>query len=230
MHDRGFLRFTYKIVSMVHSNALAVLFALGSALTIAWGTVLRHMIAEQTGGDDDSGVPIMAAITRPMWWAGLTCAILGYALQVVALSFGTLLVVQPVLVLSLMFTLPLSARFDGRRISRSEMFWAGLLTVAVAVLVVLGRPVPGLAQPPLQNWLIALGIGAVAFGAMYVYSGRQIRRERALILGLVTGGIMGYVAVLSKAVVDVFVHGGVMGLLGSWELYGLLLGLSLIHI
>ena len=118
----------------MHNNALAILFALASALTIAWGTVVRHRIAEEVPNDDDGGAPILTVITKPLWWAGTFCALGGYGLQVIALAFGTLLVVQPILVLSLMFTLPLSARYDGRRVSLSEMTWAGLLTSGMANL------------------------------------------------------------------------------------------------
>ncbi|WP_449259403.1 DMT family transporter, partial [Corynebacterium durum] len=126
----------------MQSNFIAVLFALASALTIAWGTVVRHRIAEQAPGDGSrfTNAPILTVISRPLWWAGTGTALLGYFLQTIALGFGTLLVVQPVLVLSLMFTLPLSALYDGRRISKTETFWSGALTVAVAVLVILGRP------------------------------------------------------------------------------------------
>lgn len=214
---------------MMHSNALAVVFALLSALTIAWGTVLRHQIAEQTSGDPDDahGSPLLAAVMRPKWWGGVLCALTGYGLQIVALGFGTLLVVQPVLVLSLMFTLPLSARFDGRRISRTEMFLAGLLTVAVGVLVILGRPLPGRSVPDLDAWIIALGVGAVVCVTAGWIAGRRPRHERALLLGLVTGAIMGYVAVLSKAVVDIFADGGFSALLTSWEFYGLLAGAAI---
>ncbi|MBB3116183.1 DMT family transporter [Corynebacterium bovis] len=208
---------------MTHNNLLAIVFALASALTIAWGTVARHQITEQTtsGPEDGGGVPILAAVTRPLWWAGVFCALFGYVLQIVALGFGTLLVVQPILVLSLMFTLPLSARFDGRRVSTPEMTWAGLLTVAVGVVVVMGRPLPGLSQPPVHIWLIALVVGAVVLSAVVASSRRRFRSEKALLLGTVTGAIMGYVAVLSKSVVDIFVSGGLGGLVAAWEFYGL---------
>ena len=199
---------------MMHSNALAIFFGLASALTIAWGTVVRHRVAEDSGGTDTSSV--VAAITRVRWWAGLGLSFLGYAFQIVALAFGTLLVVQPILVLSLMFTLPLSAKLSGRRISKSETAWAALLTVAVAVIVVLGRPQAGVAQPSLPRWLTALGIGVVIFTVMYLISRGLRHANRALILGSITGGIMGYVAVLSKAVTDIFSRSGVLNLLISW--------------
>ena len=212
----------------MHSNLLAVLFALASALTIAWGTVVRHRIAERAPADGSlRGSPFWNAVSRPLWWAGTGTALLGYGLQVVALGFGTLLVVQPVLVLSLMFTLPLAAKFEGRRISTSELFWAGVLTVAVAVLVLLGRPLPGDPQPPLERWLPALAVGFVVLLALERFAHRRPRREKALFLGVVTGALFGYVAVLSKAFVDILVHGGVWAVLTNWETYGLILGAAL---
>lgn len=205
----------------VHSYVLAVLFALASALTIAWGTVVRHRIAEAapTGGN----AAILSAMKRPLWWAGMSTAIIAYLLQVVALGFGPLLIVQPILVMSLMFTLPLSARYDGRRITISEMTWASVLTIAVSVLVLLGRPLPGITHPPLERWFIPLGVGFAILFAMDRYAARQIRREKALILGIVTGAIFGYVGVFSKAVADIFVLHGFLGLLTNWELYALII-------
>lgn len=212
----------------MHSNLLAVLFALASALTIAWGTVVRHRIAEEAPADGSlKGSPFWNAISRPLWWAGTGTALLGYGLQVIALGFGTLLVVQPILVLSLMFTLPLSARYDGRRISPEEMGWAGLLTAAVAILVILGKPLPGNPHPPLERWIPELLVGAAVLILIERVAQRQIRRHKALLLGIVTGALFGYVAVLSKAVVDVFLQGSFLGLLTNWETYGLILGATL---
>lgn len=209
---------------MMHSNLLAVVFALLSALTVAWGTILRHQVAEQTSGDRDNahGTPVLAAVARPRWWTGVFCALAAYGLQIVALGFGTLLVVQPVLVLSLMFTLPLAARFDGRRVSRMEMAWATLLTVAVGVVVVWGRPLPGNDFPTLGRWMSTIGVGTVVLLALMWLATRQRLRTRALILGAVTGAIMGYLAVLSKSVVNIFNQEGVAAVLTTWELYGVI--------
>ncbi|MBI8999651.1 DMT family transporter [Corynebacterium sp. CCM 9185] len=210
----------------MQSNVIAVVFALASALTIAWGTVIRHRIAEEAPGDGTSlrSAPIVAVIGRPLWWVGTFAALLGYALQIAALGFGTLLVVQPVLVLSLMFTFPMSAVYDGRRISKAETFWSLILTAAVAVLVILGRPSPGLLEPPLNRWLPALAVGGALLFCLDRLAYTRIRRQKALLLGMVTGGVMGYVAVLSKAFVDILVHQGFTGILLSWESYALLGG------
>ncbi|PRQ12238.1 hypothetical protein C1Y63_02125 [Corynebacterium sp. 13CS0277] len=199
----------------MHSNLLAALFTFASALTIAWGTVVRHRIAEEA--PDDGHQAFLAAIRRPLWWAGTSTALVAYGLQMIALGFGTLLVVQPILVLKLMLTLPMSAKWDGRKISTLEMTWAGVLTVAVGVLVMLGKPAPGMAQPPLARWIPSLAVGVVVLVALLKFASHQIPREKSLYLGIATGVLMGYVAVLSKATVDVFVHQGWMGLVTNWE-------------
>src|SRR5699024_7776831 len=75
----------FTMVDEVHSNLLAVLFALASALTIAWGTVVRHRIAEEAPAYGSlKGSPFWHAISRPLWWACTGTALLGYGLQVVA--------------------------------------------------------------------------------------------------------------------------------------------------
>lgn len=203
----------------MENNLLAAIFALASALTIAWGTVVRHRIAKAVPAGQS---PFLTAIRRPMWWAGMSTAIIAYCLQVVALGFGPLLVVQPILVMSLIFTIPVSAIYDRHRVSKAEMFWASLLTVSVSVMVILGRPMGGQSHPAFSRWWLALLLGILILFTMDRIAKHQQGRNRALILGLVTGAIFGYVAVLSKAVADSFVNAGALGLLTAWETYALI--------
>ncbi|MGS2664922.1 DMT family transporter [Corynebacterium glucuronolyticum] len=206
------------------SNVLAVLFALASALTIAWGTVVRHRIAEEA--PDASGElrdsPILRVIRRPLWWAGLSTAFLGYGFQVVALGFGPLLIVQPILCLSLMFTLPLSSIYQKQKISKAELFWAFALSAAVAIIVIVGNPAHGDVQPTLRRWIPALLIGGAVLIALDRFAYTRIRHEKAFFLGVVTGAIFGYVAVLSKATVNLFMTGGIDALIFNWEGYALI--------
>lgn len=224
-------------MNRVHNNALAVFFAFASALTIAIGTVWRHQIVlrynadqqeklekrekrDEAGGQRSAGA--IGAIRRPTWWLSLSLAWLAYGFQAVALAFGTLLVVQPVLVLSLLLTLVLSARVEQRKMEIDETFWATILTVAVGVLVVLGRPEPGAREASISEWLVALGAGVVVMGVTVLAARRQRSVMRAFLLGAVCGAIFGYLAVFSKTTVDAFVRGGVPELVTTWPLYALL--------
>ncbi|MDO4910760.1 MAG: DMT family transporter [Corynebacterium sp.] len=200
----------------MHNNALAVLFAFASALTIAWGTVVRHRIAETSGNSMGS------VIRRPLWWAGTSTALIAYALQAVALAFGSLLAVQPVLVLKLMLSLPMSARYAGRRISHRQLLWASLLTVSVGTMVIFGRPLPGQSHPSLLRWIPAIVVGVALLSGLIYVANHQLRSEKAVLLGIVTGGTFGYVSLFSKATVDLFIHNGWQALVLNWEPYALL--------
>lgn len=193
-------------------NFLAVAFALASALTIAWGTVVRHNVVL------DTEAPLKAAMRAPIWWAGFSTALLGYALQILALYFGPLLIVQPVLVLSLMFTLLLSARLNRRALDPAESMWSLVLSAAVAVVLIVGRPEETSEEASNLRWLVAGGVGVLIMILLGLVG------RNALILGLVTGGIFGYVAVLSKASVDIFSAHGLWELATSWQPW--LLGLA----
>lgn len=201
----------------VLSNFIAVAFALASAITVAWGTVVRHRIALDAPG------PVMrTSMANPLWWIGTLAAVVAYGLQIIALGFGTLLVVQPVLVLSLMFTLPLAAWYSRRRMAFHEVFWSIALTVAVGTMVVHGRPSPGMLQPSWNDWWPGLIVGIAALASLGAAAWR-FRSYRALLLGVSSGVIYGYVALLSKSVVNNFTHGGFSALLSDWPFYALVL-------
>lgn len=206
----------YGNVVRVLGNVIAVFFALASALVIAWGTVVRHRIAINA----QSSV-LRTAMTTPLWWVGTGAAFVAYGLQLVALSFGTLLVVQPVLVLSLMFTLPMAAWYSKRRMPPHEIIWSVALTIAVGILVTFGRPTAGNARPGWDVWWPAFLVGALLLGAFFVAAAR-FPEHRALALGCACGSIYGYVALVSKATVEIITADGFVAGLMSWQLYALI--------
>lgn len=255
-------------IPYVNNDLLAAILALLSALSIAWGTVIRHNLS----GTLEEGTSTLRGVAKtlklPRWWLGSGLAIAGYVFQVAALAFGTLLLVQPLLVMKLMLTLPLAAKVNGRRISRSEMIWSVALTFAVATLVLLGKPTAGSTDIPTYLWGWALAVGGVVTCGLYAAavqwpntgtgSGsnagdspaiadrsisdnstgsasdtkqRGVLRQnpKALLLGTATGWLYGFVALLSKSVVDTYVNDGLVQLLLAWELW-LLVALAVIGV
>ncbi|MBL7284915.1 hypothetical protein FPH17_05345 [Corynebacterium godavarianum] len=206
----------------MHNNYLAVGFAFTSALLIAVGTVWRHQILRAGRDQGEVNDSPLSALKRPAWWFSLALALAAYGFQAVALAFGSLLVVQPVLVLSLMLTLLLSARVERRRMSAATSFWAILLTVFVGVVVVVGRPLPGERAPHTWEWLTAVGIGLVGLFSTFAFARAHSAAVQSLAFGILCGAIFGYLAVFSKVAVDAYVHGGVLGILTSWQFWAML--------
>lgn len=203
-------------------SLIAVICALGAAVCIALGTVVRQRCAS-TITDDEVGPlgPITALVRQPQWWLGTVVGIGGYGLQAAALGLGSLLLVQPLLMLSLLFALPLSARFAGRSVRRLDWVWAAALTASIAILVVVGDPRPGIERAETRHWIIVCAVGLPFVAACVLLSRYGSRARRALFLGLACGALFGVAAVLTKGVVHLAGR-GVIPLSTSLELYALI--------
>ncbi len=202
-------------------TALVVTLALGAALCIAIGTVLRQRTAAAVPVEESGAIgPITVLVGKPLWWAGTVVGLVGYGLQAAALGLGSLLLVQPLLVLSLLFALPLGARFSRRTISAGEWLWAAALTASVAILVVVGDPKPGIERAEARHWAIICLVGIPFVAACVVIGQRSSGARKALLLGIAGGALFGVAAVLTKGVVHL-VSRGTMPLLTSPEPYAL---------
>lgn len=190
---------------------------------MAAGTVWRHRIMRAGAPEGENNSSPMSSMRRPAWWASMGIAFVAYGFQAAALAFGSLLVVQPVLALSLMLTLLFSAWADKRHMHTAEAFWAVLLTASVGGVVFLGRPLPGARETETWVWVAVVATAATIVCAAYALASRRPPAHKALIFGSACGAMYGYQAVFSKVAVDDFVRGGVLGLLGSWQLWAMLL-------
>lgn len=145
---------------------------------------------------------------EPLWWAGTFAAVAGYVFQAVALAHGSLLLVQPLLVSSLLFALPLSAALCHQRISRVQWGWAMLLTAALAVFLLVGQPREGHGRPPLPAWTLALAITVPSVIACVIAAHRAAGRVRASLLGAAVAVLLGMIAVVTKVCTHRYSVGG----------------------
>ncbi|OBF11345.1 DMT family transporter [Mycobacterium sp. ACS4331] len=179
--------------------AIVVALALTAALCAALGIVVRQLATRDVPADRGMSPTIVTTLLRrPLWWAGIATACAGYAFQALALSRGSLVLVQPLLVSSLLFALPISARLAGQRVSRSEWAWAGLLTVALAVFVLVAHPREGHNNPSRQTWLVVALILIPVVAGCVAWAARSLGARRAMLLAVAVGVLFGLIAVLTK--------------------------------
>ncbi len=181
------------------SHALAIGSALLAAFWAAVGIVVRQRaIQGEAGSPEDSGAIVTSWVRRPSWWAGTLGAVGGYVFQALALAHGSLLLVQPLLVSSLLFVLPLGARFSNQHVRARDWCWALVLTTALTVFVLVGQPREGHYRPPVPAWSVAL-IGSVPVVIVCVLAARRMAgRPRAMLLATAVAVLLGMIAVLTK--------------------------------
>lgn len=183
----------------LESHALAIGLALLAAFWAAVGIVVRQRaIQEGAGNPNDSGAIVTSWVRQPSWWAGTLGAVGGYVFQALALAHGSLLLVQPLLVTSLLFVLPLGARFSNQHVRGRDWCWAMLLTAALTVFVLVGKPREGHYRPPVPAWTVALASSVPVVIVCVLAARRAVGRARAMLLATAVAVLLGMIAVLTK--------------------------------
>jgi drug/metabolite transporter (DMT)-like permease len=200
---------------------LAGVLALLAAALFAVASAAQQRAAADVPDEAARGLGLMRTLVRrPLWWVGTLGDGGGFVAQAAALGLGSLLLVQPLLVTTLLFALPLSARWAGRSLSRSDGAWALVLVAALAVFVVVGEPTAGADRASLERWFpAAVAIVVVLAGCLV---GAAVRRGtvRAVLLATCTALMYGATAALIKGVVSLL-DGGVLAVLTAWETWAL---------
>ena len=198
---------------------IAALLALGAAFFIAIGDVIHQRSAHEVTDEPVSHVDLFMRLLRDgQWWLGSVVAAVGFALQAAALGFGSVLLVQALLVTSLLFALPINARISHRRVTRWEWTWAALLAAAVAVIVTVGNPTAGHSRASLETWTAVIAVLGPALVLCVVGARIWSGPVSAVLLAMVSGALWGVFAVLTKGVVD-RLDDGLWALLRTPELY-----------
>ena len=198
---------------------IAALLALGAALFIAIGDVMHQRSAHEITDEPVGNIGLFTRLLRDtQWWLGSLVAAVGFALQAAALGFGSVLLVQALLVTALLFALPISAWQSHRRLSRWEWTWAVLLAASVAVIITVGNPTAGHSRASVETWTAVVLVMGPALILCVLGARMWSGPVRAVLLGLVSGSLWGVFAVLTKGVVH-RLDDGIWELLRTPELY-----------
>jgi drug/metabolite transporter (DMT)-like permease len=200
-------------------SALAVVLALVAAALFAVGTVFEQKGTMQE--PDARASLLLRLLRRPIWLLGVLADAAGYAAQAGALGVGRLVVVQPLLVASVVFALPLGVRFTGQRVGRREVLGAAAVCGGLVAFMLVANPSGGRDDVAVRDWLVG---GAVVGGVALVLTLAAIGRSpgvKAALLGTSAGVIFGLVAALTKATVDRF-DDGFLAVVWDWHAYALI--------
>lgn len=182
---------------------IAALLAVAAALMVGIGDVIQQRSAQQVTDKPVGTIALFRRLLRDrQWWTGSLVAGAGFGFQAAALGFGSVVLVQALLVTSLLFALLISARANHRRITVRQAIWAVLLAAAVAVVVTVGDPQEGTPRGSLQTWTVVALIMGPALVLCVIGARMFPGAVAALLLGLMSGSLWGLFAVLTKGVVD----------------------------
>ena len=125
------------------SSLTAVAAALAASLVFGISSVAEQRGTKRVKSRRPLSPELLLDLVRqPLWLAGVGATVMGFALQVVALSFGPLALVEPILVCDLIFAVLISAALRRRW---DPIMLAGVVACAggVAGFLVIARPSGG---------------------------------------------------------------------------------------
>jgi drug/metabolite transporter (DMT)-like permease len=161
---------------------------------------------------------------RPVWLLGIASMILGFGFQISALRFGPLALVQPVLVLELLFVFAYMAVSRRVKVRRRDWLAAVAMSAGISLFLRLASPSGGRRHAPGSSWwltgLITLGIVLLILGLAFGPGGRPgaSRSRRAALLGTATGISWGFVAAVIKELSS-HLGDGIGAVFSNWSPY-----------
>ncbi len=200
-----------------------VLLSLASAVAYGVAAVLQHHATTKETSDRSMRVGLLGRLVRQPWWlVGNLLDGVGYLFQFLALRRGSLPLVEPLLVLSLVVALPVAAHLEHRRISAASLISAGAIAAGLALFLGVGRPGIGRPHASIEAWIVLSALVAVFCGGTLMAGSRTSSRQRsAVILAIGSGTAFGYAAALTERTGHLLDR-GTLHTLTSWEPYALL--------
>ena len=210
-------------------DVIALGTALASATGFAASTSLQHHAAGSAPEDSRTlGKFVRYLLSKPTWLIGQFLALVSFFLHAVALHFGPLALVQPIVVSGVVLAVPARSALSRRWPSGAEVAAVAVATAGLAVFLVASDPSEGKDVPP--SWqplvfaLAGIAGAAVAVWGSVVMAHRLHRpRRAAALLGVSAGILFGVVAGMVKLTIDVAIDDGIDAMLTTWPLWLLLL-------
>lgn len=203
---------------------LTVLFALLTATANAVAVATQHVASTSHDQTLSKWRLVLSLLRHPLWlfgWVALTGSLL---FQALALHFGPLSVVQPLLVSELVIALVLRRAWIRQSIRTTTWVAATVTTCALALFLVTSAPSGSPLSPSPSTWRAAVLVG-LALTALLVISARTgSPSRRAGLYAGATAVMWALEATFIKATTDVIAQHGFSAAISRWPLYALIIG------
>jgi len=197
------------------------LLAVAAALASAVGGVLQRIGVESAPAEDAMRLRLLTnALRGGVWLAGLGFLLVTFALQAMALRFGDLTVVQPILTTELLFLIAILAVVFHHPLGWRDWVGAAAIVAGLAGFIALSAPAVGHGLPSSEAWVTVSVVVAVAFVVLVVMARQGPRWWRAAVFGAVAAMLFAYTSSFTKATTTL-ITGGWGHVFTHWEPYAL---------
>ena len=208
------------------STPIAIASALAAALVLGVSVVADQRGTKQVNTRRAMSLRLIADLFhRPLWLMAIAANLVAFALQVTALNFGSLALVEPLLVCNLVFAVLISRSVGwktygppgARRWDPAMLAGVAATTAGIAGFLAIGQPSAGTTHVSVDVLpMLALGLIVVVGGCLAV--AKRSANLGPLALALASGASFGVSAFAIKLTTAEF-GGGPAAVFGNWPVY-----------
>ncbi|WP_375497310.1 DMT family transporter [uncultured Jatrophihabitans sp.] len=183
--------------------AVAVPFGVASAVVYGTSIVVQHRVAQEHADEgEESAKGLMRLARHPIFLLAIAGDLVGFIFNIVALSAGAVVLIQPLVVLMLPVALGVSVLMGGPKPTRtSYLGCVGVLGGLGAFLALIGEPTTE--HVPRPHYILMAVIAVLLIGGLLVLLASRCRRIiRGAVYGAVAGSYFGTLAVMVDAASD----------------------------
>ena len=163
---------------------------------------------------------LVRLVGETTWLIGTLALFIGYLFQAGALDRGRLSVIQPLLVTTVVFALPLGYFLTKQHVGRREVIGAVVIIIGLGLFVYFGDPAGGNENASNTQWAITIALLSLLSVLMLVFGSGGGLSMKAAVYGTVAGILFGLSSALTKPTLD-YLHQSVGTMLSHWECYAL---------
>jgi drug/metabolite transporter (DMT)-like permease len=203
---------------------LAIVLSLAASFCTATSSICQRLGArhlESNGHQVHGFDPLLVfrLATQPVWLLGFAAMLAGFALQVSALRFGPLALVQPILAVELLFVFGYIATLTRcRGVRWREWLAAAAMSAGLSVFLRAASPSGGQPHASAFSWWLSGLVTLVLAGAAIAAGSHGSPTRRAACLGVATGISWGFIAAVIKELSS-HIGGGPGAIFANWSPY-----------
>jgi drug/metabolite transporter (DMT)-like permease len=199
---------------------VSIILAIAAAAVYGCGVALQQSAAAEVPDAEAFHPGLLVRLARrPRWRLGLLADIVGFGLQGAALRRGSLVVVQPILTLALVFALGIAASLNRTRVQKADWMAIVVVLAGLTIFGVGAEPTDtslGVASP--TAWFACTFLVIAGTAILAVVALATTGAKRAVLLAIAAGGGEAFMAAVTKAWVGHLDEGWGHSL-NSWEPY-----------
>jgi drug/metabolite transporter (DMT)-like permease len=161
----------------------------------------------------------LVILVQWVWLLGLAAQIVGVVLQAAALDRGRVSIIQPLLVTTVVWALPLGYFLTQQMVGMREITGAAIVVAGLALFAYFGHPAAGLENAPGADWVASILVICATCVALLMFAKHGGLSARAALLGAVAGLLYGLSATLMKPVVENLHTEGLGGVVSGWQFW-----------